>query len=107
MGANFLPSKLLPALATGTPVLAVCDESSPLGREVQRGAFGAIVPPDDRSSLRQVLGKWLARPELMAQLGRNALKWAERFERANILGQYEDELRRLTGLTTSKEMSAF
>ena len=107
VGANFLPSKLLPALATGTPVLAVCDESSPLGREVQRGAFGAIVPPDDRSSLRQVLGKWLARPELMAQLGRNALKWAERFERANILGQYEDELKRLTGLTTSKEMSAF
>ena len=41
---HFLPSELLPALATGTPVLAVCDESSPLGREVQRGAFGAIVP---------------------------------------------------------------
>jgi colanic acid biosynthesis glycosyl transferase WcaI len=96
-GANFLPSKLLPALATGTPVLAVCDESSPLGREVRRGAFGEIVPPDDRSSLRQVLGKWFSQPELMAQLGQNALGWAERFQRMNILGQYEEELKRLAG----------
>lgn len=41
--------------------------------------------------------KKLSQPELMAELGQNALRWAERFEREKILGQYEDELKRLVG----------
>jgi colanic acid biosynthesis glycosyl transferase WcaI len=98
VGANFLPSKLLPALATGTPVLAVCDLASPLGREVQRGRFGEVVAPGDRSALTEVLEKWRSEPELMDRLGRNALQWAKRFERAKILRQYEAELKRLAGV---------
>ena len=39
VGTNFLPSKLLPALATGAPVLAVCERHSPLGTKVTAADF--------------------------------------------------------------------
>lgn len=34
IGGSFIPSKLMPALAAGTPILAVCEADSPLGREM-------------------------------------------------------------------------
>lgn len=33
-GNSFIPSKLIPAISAGTPILAVCDSDSPLGHEV-------------------------------------------------------------------------
>ncbi len=32
-GSSFVPSKMIPALASGVPLVAVCDASSPLGQE--------------------------------------------------------------------------
>lgn len=40
VGGSFFPSKLLPALMSGTPVLAVCDLESPLGAETCTGMLG-------------------------------------------------------------------
>ena len=37
---SFIPSKLVPGLASGTPTLAVCDEQSPLGREITEARCG-------------------------------------------------------------------
>lgn len=42
-GASFLPSKLIPALAAGRPILAYCDAGSPLGLEVSQHALGLRV----------------------------------------------------------------
>jgi colanic acid biosynthesis glycosyl transferase WcaI len=95
VGANFLPSKLLPALATATPVLAVCDRQSPLAEEVSAGEFGAVVPPHDPAALRQVLARWQAAPAEMKELGRKATERAARYRRETILPQYEQELVRL------------
>jgi colanic acid biosynthesis glycosyl transferase WcaI len=95
VGANFLPSKLLPALATATPVLAVCDRQSPLAEEVSAGEFGAVVPPHDPAALRQVLARWQAAPAEMKELGRKATERAARYRRETILPQYEPELVRL------------
>jgi colanic acid biosynthesis glycosyl transferase WcaI len=95
VGANFLPSKLLPALATGTPVLAVCDRQSPLAEEVLAGGFGAVVSPDDSAALKQVLTEWQATPEKVAELGHKAAVRAHRYRRETILSQYEQELVRL------------
>ena len=69
VGANFLPSKLLPALATGTPVLAICDSDSPLGHEVIEGGFGEVVPSGDPHSLTRVLKRWQAELSLLHQMG--------------------------------------
>jgi colanic acid biosynthesis glycosyl transferase WcaI len=96
VGANFLPSKLLPALATGTPVLAVCDPDSPLGREVGESGCGEVIRPGDASALKHVLRKWQDHPEYIAGMSRQARKRAALYERNFVLGQYEKELEMLT-----------
>lgn len=57
VGANFLPSKLLPCLATATPVLAVADAASPLAQEVDAGSLGVVATPDSDAALAQALAE--------------------------------------------------
>lgn len=95
VGANFLPSKLLPALATGTPVLAVCDHSSPLAAEVMEGGFGDVVAPGDVDGLRRVLNRWASNVEVLDRYSERARVRSELYSRENVLGRYEDELTRL------------
>jgi colanic acid biosynthesis glycosyl transferase WcaI len=95
VGANFLPSKLLPAMAAGAPVLAVCDERSPLGREVMEGGFGEVLPPGDASRLAAVLQRWADHGELLSELGAKARQWSAGFERGAVLSLYWEEIGRL------------
>jgi colanic acid biosynthesis glycosyl transferase WcaI len=95
--ANFLPSKLLPAMAAGTPVLAVCDEGSPLGREVMKGGFGEVVPPGDAERIADALRRWGDDSQLLSELGARARRWSARYERSAVLGLYWEEIRRLAG----------
>ena len=95
IGANFLPSKLLPALASGTPVLAVCDSDTPLGLEVKAGAFGEVVPPGDDTKLKETLQRWSENPALLEKMSQNALTYGARYKRTSILSKYELELERL------------
>jgi colanic acid biosynthesis glycosyl transferase WcaI len=88
-GQSFLPSKLLPALATGTPVLAACDADSPLGREVSTHGFGAVVRPGDQASLGQVLRAWRDDPAALANLRVRATERARAFSRDKVLSRYE------------------
>jgi colanic acid biosynthesis glycosyl transferase WcaI len=95
VGANFLPSKILPALAGGTPVLAVCETNSPLGKEVIESGCGEVVTPADPAALAEVLQRWQDDPQHLAQLGQNAKKRAANYERSNVLGKYEAEFYRM------------
>jgi colanic acid biosynthesis glycosyl transferase WcaI len=92
-GDSFLPSKLLPALATGTPVLAVCEASSPLGREVATHGFGAVIEPGDREALRATLVRWAGEPAELHRLGEKARARAAAFQREAVLARYEQVLR--------------
>ncbi len=94
-GANFLPSKLLPALATGTPVLAVCERSSPLGVEVSEGGFGEVIEPENPRALRDCLIRWKQEPEILERISENARIRARIYHRDTILPQYEAELLQL------------
>jgi colanic acid biosynthesis glycosyl transferase WcaI len=98
VGANFLPSKLLPALAAGTPVLAVCEEVTPLALEVVAGGFGEVVATGDVEGLRAVLTRWTSDPQLLKELGVNALNWSRRYEGEMILPQYQAALKQLVGV---------
>ena len=97
VSANFLPSKILPALAAGTPVLAVCDADSPLGREVREGGFGAVIPPKDSEALTSLLEDWGQYPAKLSEFSAKAGERAKRYHRKTILPRYEEELKRLTG----------
>lgn len=44
--ASFFPSKLIPIITSGTPILSVCDQSSPLGVEVLSHNLGLWLPWD-------------------------------------------------------------
>jgi colanic acid biosynthesis glycosyl transferase WcaI len=92
LGANFLPSKLLPALATGTPVLAVCQRNSPLGEEVLAGGFGEVVGPGDAPGLAATLTRWQRDPALLKTFGEKAKERARLYHRDRILPMYESEL---------------
>lgn len=95
MGANFLPSKLLPSLITGTPILAVCDEGSPLGSEVKSGGFGVVCAPGDKEGLKKILEEWGADEDRMMKLQQAAIAHAAKFNRDTILQRYEQELQLL------------
>lgn len=92
VGANFLPSKLLPALATGTPVLGVCEPSSPLGQEIISGQFGEVVTLGDSDALAATLLRWKTDPGLLAAFGAKARERADLYHRGRVLPQYEGEL---------------
>jgi colanic acid biosynthesis glycosyl transferase WcaI len=95
VGANFLPSKLLPALATGTPVLAVCEQDSPLAVEVNTGQFGVVIPPNNPRKLTGVLERWSNFPGDLLRLGQNSLSHGRLYYRDKILLQYESVLQSL------------
>jgi len=102
LGANFLPSKLLPAIAAGTPVLAICDPNSPLGIEVRKGEFGEVISPADVIGLKTLLKKWADNPGILEKYSENALQRAIIYSRDKILPQYEQELLRL--INTNKKL---
>lgn len=52
--ASFLPSKLLPATAANTPILALAGSNSPLRDEVETHGIGALADWDDPSSIVRV-----------------------------------------------------
>ena len=97
VGGSFIPSKLVSGMLAGSPILAVCGEDSPLGRETREaeagpwlpwnrlGELGAVIEAIDRDRAR--LNRW-------AQNGRRR---ARLYDRIAIIGQFEDELRRLCG----------
>ncbi len=95
VGANFLPSKLLPALAAGVPVLAVCGVDSPLGIEVMEGGFGEVISPGDVDALSEILKRWREQPELLQRYGKMALQRSQIYRREIICGQYENLLMQL------------
>ena len=92
VSANFLPSKLLPALATGTPVLAICEADSPLGREVTEGGYGAVIHPHNDTLLAETLTLWRENPGLLASFGAKARERSQFFGRKRILEIFEREL---------------
>ena len=96
VGANFLPSKILPALATGTPVLAVCEPNSPLGQEITQGGFGEVIMPEDHATLARTLQRWQKEPGLLHEMGVRAARRSVLYHRERILAVYEQELAKLT-----------
>ncbi|MDB2346485.1 glycosyltransferase [Verrucomicrobiales bacterium] len=108
VSANFLPSKLLPALATGTPVLAICEADTPLGREVSEGGYGAVIHPRKVDQIKATLQVWKNSPESMVALSQKARERSEFFGRERILTTYESELSALsTGQALASEVSDF
>lgn len=106
VGGNFLPSKLLPALAVGAPVLAVAGAGSPLEREVLEGRFGEVVAPGDAAALAVVLRRWRSEPGHLDSLSSHALDWSRRYSRSVVLPRYLAELEHLASSAAAHPVPA-
>ncbi len=92
-GASFSPSKLIPAIASATPILAVCDRSGPLGQEMSEARLGVIVNWND--PLDEALTQLLNNPETLAQLQRNCLNHSRRYHRDFGIDRFDIFLKQL------------
>ena len=86
-GDSFFASKILPALAAGTPVLVVGDTQTPLACFVRDLAIGEVVELS-LNALQDVLEKWEQNPALLESYSSNALKLSKDYTREKVLDRY-------------------
>jgi colanic acid biosynthesis glycosyl transferase WcaI len=103
ISANFLPSKLLPALATRTPLLVVAEQDTPLAREITAGGYGVLVRPGDKEGLQAALRR-MSDPAEMERMSVLAGERAAFFSRERVLGEYAAILKRMAAATESCQM---
>ncbi len=101
-GAFFFPSKLLSNLAFGKAVVTVADQTSELGRAMQRGRFGVNVEPGDVRRLAEVFEFLAGNPTEVKTYAENGLRFVAPFEVDRVMRRYRDDLEAaLVGTTDS------
>jgi putative colanic acid biosynthesis glycosyltransferase WcaI len=76
-GAN-LPSKIAPCMASGRPLLASIDLTTPAARVLRESGGAILVEPESPPSLADGMKRLATDPELRSRLGANAREYAER-----------------------------
>ena len=76
-GAN-LPSKIATYLASGRPVLAAIDPSTPAAALLRESGGAVLVPPEDPRSLAAAMAALRDDPARRAELGERGRAFAER-----------------------------
>jgi colanic acid biosynthesis glycosyl transferase WcaI len=92
-GASFIPSKLIPGIATGTPVLAICDRSGPLGREVLEAGLGALLGWSEIDQLPGLLSDIDGDAAMFHQWQANCVKHSRVYDREHVIPRMEMLLR--------------
>jgi colanic acid biosynthesis glycosyl transferase WcaI len=95
VGASFIPSKLIPCIATGSPVLCVCDSKGPLGTEVQQYDLGICIEWPRIDTLVPGLRELLQSHDQIIKMQQNACQRAKFYQRSTVIEKVERELREL------------
>jgi glycosyltransferase involved in cell wall biosynthesis len=89
MAGVSVPSRMYNVMASGKPILAVCDPESELARVVLEERIGWVVPPEDPTALAAAIDFARAQPAELAQMGVRARAAAVRsYSKAAVLDQY-------------------
>jgi colanic acid biosynthesis glycosyl transferase WcaI len=91
-GASFFPSKTIPAMASGTPILAVSSPDSPLGREMSSERIGPWFSWDRCSEVGELLVALPAAPHEFHSWRHNALRRSQFFDRERCLDSFQQVL---------------
>jgi len=91
-GFSFLPSKLIPCISAGTPVIAISDHSSPLGHEVATQGLGIAIEWARLDQLPRELAEYRRSPEKFTLLQQNCLHRASAFDREAAIDRVEQVL---------------
>ncbi len=90
VGASFIPSKLIPCISTGTPVLAICNASGPLGSEVNEYGLGIQLDWDALHNLGESLGSALRGSECYEKLSHSCAARSLAYRRDHIINLIEN-----------------
>lgn len=92
-----MPSKLYTILASGTPIVAFCDEGSDIKKIVLSARCGFALRQDDLIGFVDVLRRMKNEPQLLRELGANARRhFEEHYTFGHALDKYEELLRGLS-----------
>lgn len=94
-GGSFIPSKMIPGMASQTPVLAICDEESPLGREMREHRPGAWYPWDRIDEIPGLLDHLPETPDRFMKWQTNATERATFYDRDRVINRIEQLIRQL------------
>lgn len=94
-GHCFFPSKLLPTLAFGCPVLALTEEETELARAVREGGFGAVFGPDRPTEIAAYLDGVSNDRKVLREMGQAGLKFVRRFDQTTVLSEFRAQLESL------------
>ncbi len=90
-GGSFIPCKTIAGLASHTPILAVCDNDSPLGQEVIEHQLGPHYTWDELDELPGALNAAGEHPRLFYQWQTNCMRRAEFYRRERLIDAFAQE----------------
>jgi len=82
-GNSFIPSKLIPGISSGTPILAICDADGPLGEEVNAFEMGTQITWDHLSEVEALFNKVATNPNHLANWKQNAISRSAFYNRTS------------------------
>lgn len=88
-GKAFFPSKVLSILAAGCPILAVCDEESPLHESLGEANAGVTAHPDNAAETADQLHRIAADRSSLELYSRSGFEWVKRFSPETVLANFE------------------
>lgn len=91
-GGAFFPSKLIPSMSLGTPILAVSESDGPLYREVTENGLGLVVPWSQVDRLTNELDAIHRAPARFTELQENCVRRAEAYQRETAIDKFEQLL---------------
>lgn len=80
-GASFIPSKLIPCISTGTPIIGICDKAGPLGREVTENHLGKIIEWDEIKCISEILNCLCTNPDILFSYQSRCLQHSANYRR--------------------------
>ena len=94
-GSSYFPSKLIPAMFVGTPVLAISDETGPLAREVAEHGVGVVVPWPQLDQLPAQLDAVQQDLETFRMLQNRCVERGDAYHRDRAIDRLEERLQGL------------
>ena len=92
VGSSFFPSKLIPSISVGTPILAISETTGPLGHEVLSHGLGLVVPWSGVERVTSELEAFRQASERFETLQRNCVQRATCYQREFAIDKLESLL---------------
>ncbi len=95
-GKAFFPSKVLSILAAGCPILAVCDDESPLHESLAEANAGVSAHPEEPANMVDQLLRLANEPEILETYSKSGFTWVKRFSPETVLANFDSVLQAMS-----------